>query len=275
MGHAKSYHVPRESPVANALLQVTRGLDFRGHEGELSLQVPSRQLVGALGKMPDGMEADWNRAYRYVAAAMSQVSGAVFQAMGKDGASRDWSRYALALVERVVEKGLAATAFDRADLATLSKDTARSSRLQARRQQQHLAVLLPGGGAASSVLAVRRGDEWAEGLNDRGGGGGHPPDRTFPTHHANHAYETDAYGAELYDGSRLAPHRAKRRRHAPAPPIPTTRTGTPSAPSAVCHIRARGGAASTRCPTIHGARSAASPPRVAAPGLAQRVANPR
>jgi hypothetical protein len=113
---------------------VTGRLDFRGHDGKLSLQVPSKQLVDAQGQIPEGIDADWNRAFRNVAAAVARVNGLEFKAVGEDGVSHDWSRFAVELVTRVANEGLSPTAFTRSDLAVLSNDVARFSRLHARRE---------------------------------------------------------------------------------------------------------------------------------------------
>ena len=132
--HARAFHVPRKNPAANDLLQVTGRLDFRGHDGKLSLQVPSKQLVDAQGQIPEGIDADWNKAFRNVAAAVARVNGLEFKAVGEDGVSHDWSRFAVELVTRVANEGLSPTAFTRSDLAVLSSDVARFSRLHARRE---------------------------------------------------------------------------------------------------------------------------------------------
>ena len=113
MVHAKTFHVPRANPAANDLLEVTARMTFRGPNGSLSLQAPSRLLVDAQGRMFEGIDADWNMAFRNVAAAVARASGLEFKTVGEDGVSRDWSQFALQLVTRVANEGLSPTSFTR------------------------------------------------------------------------------------------------------------------------------------------------------------------
>ena len=214
MVHAKTFHVPRANPAANDLLEVTARMNFRGPNGSLSLQAPSRLLVDAQGRMFEDIDADWNMAFRNVAAAVARASGLEFKTVGEDGVSRDWSQFALQLVTRVANEGLSPTGFTRSDFAALTSDVSRFSRLLARREQQLQAVQRYDGGVGggpASVLAAQRdaapswsadgaaqnGDAWPWDDCEEiiGGGGSGTPQSLAPDHHAPGAHGANTHGA--------------------------------------------------------------------------------